>query len=311
MEPAQVNSPAPPLRPGAADPSGSGSASTSPSPGTLPGRSAADRMIHRCLLPVRLLGRRLTTLATGIQRLTAFTLITMVTAGQKWGVASRVINPLIREQIFRSGVRLLPLVCVLGFALGFSIVGQVLVLLTQVGQPKLFAVIIGPVVIRELAPLGATLVVLTRVGTAMVTELGTARALGEIEALEALGIDPIHLLVVPRVIGLTVSVFALTIYLVLISLLGGFLMGFGRGSSLTLAEYFGSLVGALTWVDFPLLGLKTLLLGGVNALIICYQGLAEPLRLEEVGDATARTVAHCLLASLAVDTLFLVSYFFV
>ena len=46
-------------------------------------------------------------------------------------------------------------------------------------------------------------------------ELGTARALGEIEALEVMGIDPIHYLVVPRMIGMGLAVFALTIYLIL------------------------------------------------------------------------------------------------
>ena len=238
----------------------------------------------------------------------AFTLITMATGFQKWTVAPRVIHPLIREQIHRTGVRLLPLVCILGFGLGFIVLGQVLVLLVQNGQVKLYATIMAPLVIRELAPLAAALIVLMRVGTAMVADLGTARATGQIEALEALGIDPIHLLVVPRVIGMTVSVLALTLYLVMISLLGGYLMGFVRGSSLGLDEYFGSVVGALSWMDFPLLGMKTLLLGSANALIICYRGLAEPLRLEQIGDVTARTVAQCLVASLVIDAVFLSSY---
>ena len=266
----------------------------------------------RWLIPLRRAGHRLTGVVEEIRRLTAFTLITLVTAAQKWSLAPRVIHPLIREQIYRSGVGLLPLVCVLGFGLGFVILGQVLVLLTQGGQPaKLFSLIIGPVIIREVAPLAATLIVLLRVGTAMVTELGMARATGEVEALEALGIDPIHLLVVPRVIGLTVSVFALTLYLTMSSLLGGYFMGFVRGSSLTLNDYFGAIVAALTWLDFPLLGLKTLLLGALNALAICYQGLAEPLRLEQVGDATARTVVMCLVASLVIEVVFLVPYLLV
>ena len=49
-------------------------------------------------------------------------------------------------------------------------------------------------------------------------ELGTARALGEVEALEALGIDPIHYLVVPRVIGFAVAVVSLNAYLILMAL---------------------------------------------------------------------------------------------
>ena len=233
-----------------------------------------------------------------------------MTGVQKWSVAPRVIHPLILDQILRTGVRLLPLVCVLGFGLGFIIVGQVLVILTQHGQLKLFSAIMAPVIIREIAPLAAALIVLMRVGTAMVTELGTARATGQVEALEALGIDPIHLLVVPRVIGMTVSVVALTMYLMVVSLFGGYFMGFVRGSNLSLNEFFGGVVGALSWIDFPMLGLKTLLLGAANSLIICYQGLAEPLRLEQIGDVTSRTVAQCLVASLAVDVFFLVTYVF-
>lgn len=268
----------------------------------------AQRMTVRGLLTLRRLGQWVHGLFQEVRRLVAFTLITLVTAVQKWSVAPRVIHPLIREQIFRTGVRLLPLICVLGFGLGFIIVGQVLILMIQNGQTKLFSTIIAPLMIREIAPLAAALIVLMRVGTAMVAELGLARATGEVEALEALGIDPIHLLVVPRVIGLTVSVMALTMYLVIMSLLGGYLMGFVRGASLTLPDYFGGVVGALGWLDFPLLGLKTLLLGATNALVICYQGLAQPLRLEQIGHITARTVAQCLVFSLLIDTLFLVHY---
>ena len=272
--------------------------------------SALLTFFARLLYPVRQLGRWVNNTAEGLQRLTAFTLITLVTAIQKWSVAPRVIHPLVREQIYRTGIGLLPLISLMGFGLGFIIIGQVLLLLIEHGQIKLFSTIMAPLIIREVAPLAAALVVLTRVGTAMVTDLGTARATGEVEALEALGIDPIHLLVVPRVIGLTVSVFVLTLYLVLTSLLGGYLMGFAHGSVLTLNDYFGGVIRALSWVDFPLLGLKTLLLGASTALIICYRGLAEPLRLEQIGDVTARTVAQCLVSSLVIDVVFLVLYVF-
>ena len=63
------------------------------------------------------------------------------------------------------------------------------------------------VVVRELGPLLTALLVLARVGTANVVELGTARAMGEVEALEALGIDPVHYFVVPRVVGMAVGFF--------------------------------------------------------------------------------------------------------
>ena len=61
------------------------------------------------------------------------------------------------------------------------------------------------VVVRELGPLLTAMLVLAWSGTRNVIELGTARALGEVEALEALRIDPIHYLVVPRVIGMALA----------------------------------------------------------------------------------------------------------
>src|SRR5207249_9259941 len=82
------------------------------------------------------------------------------------------------------------------------------------------------VVVRELGPLLTALLVLARVGTANVVELGTARATGEVEALEALGIDPVHYLVVPRVVGMAVGLFALTVYLILGALVSGYLWAF-------------------------------------------------------------------------------------
>ena len=275
-----------------------------------PSRPRRARFVTRLFHPFLRLGRGFAGALEGLRRLVAFTLITLATGIQKRTVATQVIHPLVREQIYRTGFALLPLVGILGFGLGFIIVGQVLLILIQHGQAKLFSTLMAPLIIREAAPLAASLIVLMRVGTAMVTHLGTARATGEVEALEALGIDPIHLLVVPRVVGLTLSVVALTLYLALSSLLGGYLMGFVHGSALTLDQYFGGVMQALNWLDFPLLGLKTLLLGAGNALVICYRGLAEPLRLEQVGDVTARTVAHCLLLSVAIDGLFLIPNLF-
>ena len=136
------------------------------------------------------------------------------------------------------------------------------------------------VIVREWRP-SAALVVLARVGTPTVVELGTARAQGEVEALEALGIDPIHYLVPPRVVGITVAVFALSVFLLVFAVFSGWLVSVVANLPPP-AGYLAQIVRALRWQDFPLLAAKSLTFGGVGALIACYQGLARPLRLEEV-----------------------------
>ncbi len=255
-------------------------------------------------------GRKLLRTLTDCRRITAFALITLATVFTKAGVARRVIRPLIQLQILRAGVRVLPIICFLGAALGVVIVGQTTQLLLQVGQTKLLGPLLVNLVVRELAPLSAALVVLARVGTATVTELGTARALGEVEALEALGVDPIHYLVVPRVIGITTAVVCLTVYVILFSLGVGYLFSFLRGLQMPPGEFLGIVAGAMEWVDFPLLAMKTMAFGFLASLIICYHGLCHPLRLEEVGEATTRTVAQTVVACLLVDALFVPIYVF-
>ena len=242
------------------------------------------------------------------RRIGAFTLIALGTLVTKFGASPRVIRPRAQEEILRAGVNVLPIVCFLGMALGVVIVGQTVLLLVQVGQTKLMGPLLVTVVVRELAPLTAAMVVLARVGTAVVTELGTARAVGEVEALEALGIDPIHYLVVPRLIGFTVSIVCLTVYMILSALVAGYVVAFFRGLSMGPLEFFEVVADALSWVDFPLLALKTLAFGVLTSMIICYHGLADPLRLEDLGRATTRTVARTLIASLLVDALFLPVY---
>jgi phospholipid/cholesterol/gamma-HCH transport system permease protein len=132
--------------------------------------------------------------------------------------------------------------------------------------------------------------------------------MGEVEALEALGIDPVHYLVVPRVVGMALGVFALTVYLILGALVSGYLWAFVQDVPLRPEEYVQQLAGALSGLDFVLLTLKTLAFGSIIALVTCYHGLAQPLRLEQVSVATISAVAQSIILCVLVDALFIIIY---
>ena len=149
---------------------------------------------------------------------------------------------------------------------------------------------------------------LARVGTANVIELGTARALGEVEALEALGIDPVHYLIVPRVIGMALGIFSLTIYLILGALGSGYLWAFLQDVPLTPGDYFKQITEALDWLDFALLALKTMAFGFFIAIVTCYHGLAQPLRLEDVSRVAVRAVTQGVVVCVLIDAVFIVLY---
>jgi phospholipid/cholesterol/gamma-HCH transport system permease protein len=164
------------------------------------------------------------------------------------------------------------------------------------------------VLVRELGPLLTALIVLSRTGAANVVELGTSRALGEVEALESLGIDPIHYFVVPRVVGMALGVFSLTIYLIIGALLSGYLWAFLQDVPLLPGEYFAQLARALNVIDFVVLASKSALFGVIISVVTCYHGLAQPLRLEEVSNATVRAVAQSVIFCVALDAFFIVVY---
>jgi phospholipid/cholesterol/gamma-HCH transport system permease protein len=257
---------------------------------------------------VNYLGRKIVRFFQAIHGLGAFGLITLGVLVKKLGHGGPVIHPLVLAHASRSGWRLLPMIIFLALALGLVVIGQTVSLLNRVGAQQFLGTVMVTVVVRELGPLLTALIVLSRTGTANVIELGTARALGEVEALEALGIDPVHYFVAPRVLGMAVGLFSLTIYLILGALVSGYGWAFIQDVPLLPGDYFRQLAGALRGLDFVLLALKTLMFGAIIAIVTCYYGLAQPLRLEQVSNATVRAVAQSVIGCVLLDALFIVVY---
>src|SRR5262249_40258295 len=131
------------------------------------------------------IGRKLFRFVLTIQGLGAFALITLGVILRKFGTAKSLIRPLIRNEISRAGLRLLPMFIFVSAALGLLVIGQSVSWLTRVGAINYLGTIMVLVVVRELGPLLTALLVLARIGTANVVELGTARALAQVEALQA------------------------------------------------------------------------------------------------------------------------------
>src|SRR5947207_5797052 len=168
------------------------------------------RFLLRMPLPrgiTHYLGRKLFRFLLTVQGLGAFALITLGVIIRKFRVARQVIWPMVFQETARAGLRLLPLFIFISAALGLVVIGQTVSWLTRVGAINYLGTVMVVVVVRELGPLLTALLVLARIGTANVIALGTARALGEVEALEALSIDPIHYLVVTRVMRMAIGVF--------------------------------------------------------------------------------------------------------
>lgn len=253
-------------------------------------------------------GRKIFRFLVTVHGLVAFALITLGVMIRKFHLARVVTFPDTRLELARSGLWLLPMFLFLSAALGLVVIGQTVSRLTSFGANQFLGTIMVYVVVRELGPFVTAMLVLARSGTANVIELGTARALGEVEGLEALGIDPVHYLVMPRVIGMSLGVLALTVYFIISALIFGFLWAFIENVPLRPGDYFRQLTDSLRSLDFAVLAVKSGLFGFAIAVITCYHGLAQPLRLEDVSRATVSAVAQSIIACVVLDVLFIAVY---
>lgn len=115
-------------------------------------------------------------------------------------------------QIRFTAVAAFPLTAVIAVAIGIVVIVEANAAAIALGASDTLARILATIVVRELGPLLAAILVLARSGTAIAAEVSTARVLGEIESLEALGVNPLHYLVLPRIVGAAISVACLTLF---------------------------------------------------------------------------------------------------
>jgi phospholipid/cholesterol/gamma-HCH transport system permease protein len=208
---------------------------------------------------------------------------------------------IIAQQVRFTGVQGLPLVAVIALVVGGSVILQAYAQAVRLGVPNMPARLLVTIVVRELGPLITAMVVLGRSGTAIAAEMASNTMLGETEALEAFGIDPVALFVLPRVIGSALSVLLLTVYFDAVAFGSGILAARAL-AGVPMGDSLESLRLVLSLADILLTTGKALIFGAGIALICSYCGLTvrqnQPVDLPR---ALTRAVVASLLFIFAVS----------
>jgi phospholipid/cholesterol/gamma-HCH transport system permease protein len=214
----------------------------------------------------------------------------------------RTVREQIGKQIFFTGHEAMGLTSLLAIATGVSVVAQGVLWLSRLGQADVLGTLLIAVIFRELGPLLVNFLVIARSGTAIVTELATMRVHHEVGLLEEQGVDPMVYLVMPRTLGVAVSVFCLTLYFIAISLVTGFFFSLvletGSRDAVTFLE---SVMRPIQIRDFVNLLLKTILPGVLTGVICCVEGLSIKGLATEVPQAATRAVVRSMTALLVVS----------
>jgi phospholipid/cholesterol/gamma-HCH transport system permease protein len=208
----------------------------------------------------------------------------------RWGRAGR---NLFARQVFAVGIEPLGFVGALAVFVGVSVVVQLSFWVGAAGQSQLLGPLLVAVVARELGPLLINLVVIVRSGSAMTTELGVLKVSGEVRGLEAQGNDPFLHLVMPRVLGVAVSTFCLTIVFILVAFASGYVFAawLGKGSR-DLLLFADTVSRAVRPNDVVSILVKSILPALFASASWCIGGLGVGGSFAEIPQATQRALTR-------------------
>lgn len=208
-------------------------------------------------------------------------------------VGQRLIREVIVQQIYVTGIQSLGIISLVALVFGFLVIIQSLGQLTRVGSEEFLGTLLVAVVIREIGPLMTTLIVILRSGMSLSVEIGYMHVLKEMLAIRMLGIDPLHFVVLPRVVGVTLAIICLFVYFDAVAITGGYLFAWlftGTPFSVLLPSFPRAITGFDVIVGF----VKALSFGLIISLVCTYQGYLAQRAITEVPPATARAAVQCL-----------------
>lgn len=229
-----------------------------------------------------------------------------------WLIFSRreVVSSSVERELDAIGLGALRLVTSASLLLGLIATFQIAYQLAPYGAESLSARAIGWFTARELGPLSVALLVVARSASAIAGELGSMSADGEIDALRAMGLDPVKYLVAPKLAALLVALPVLTILADGLIVVGGWI-----GSTIFLgfnSRFFLEQFRSGFEVRDLLVGLaKAFLFTFIVAVIPADEGLSVQRRVAAIGEATTRAVVFSLIVVLAADTIVNAVFYFI
>jgi len=187
------------------------------------------------------------------------------------------------------GVGSLFIVSLIGFFSGVVMALQMSRALATYGAQGQIGQIVSITLVRELGPVLASLLVAGRNASGIASELGSMRVTEQIDAMRALGTDPIQKLVTPRLIAMAVVLPLLTIIADFLGLIGGWFIAYGM-LDITTSQYWSTAWRALEYNDLTQGLLKPFLFAIVIALVGCYYGINTSGGTQGVGRSTTKAV---------------------
>ena len=230
-----------------------------------------------------------------------------------WALAGCVMHPKrmrwrpIFFNVRSAGFDALPIIGLLSFLLGIVVAYQGADQLRQYGANIFVADLVGLSMLREFAPLITAIIVAGRSGSAYAAQIGTMAVTEEIDAMRTIGIEPLELLVLPKIIALVIALPLLTVFADVMGVAGGMVMAqtqLGVG----FAEFLDRMAKAVSITSYLVGICKAPVFAVIISVVGCFQGFRTRGGADSVGLQTTRSVVQSTFLVIVADALFSIAF---
>lgn len=229
------------------------------------------------------------------------TLLRLATQPGRWRWRALLFN------LQRAGYEALPITGLTAALLGVVVAYQGADQLRHYGANIFVVELVGYAMLREFAPLITAIIIAGRSGSAYAAQIGTMRVTEEIDAMRTIGIDPLEMLVLPKIFAMLLALPLLTVFADLCGVLGGMLMA-STQLGVGYREFLQRFATEVPLSVF-LLGLgKSLVFALVITLVGCFQGFRTSANADSVGRQTTKSVVQAIFFVIMLDAAFSVVF---
>lgn len=208
----------------------------------------------------------------------------------------------VADQLFEIGNASLFMAMLLSLFIGGVVALQTGPRLAERGISGLLGGLVGLSMAEELAPVMMSILIAGRIGSAMAAEIGSMRVYQEIDALRTMNINPVHYLVLPRLVAITIGLPTLVIFSMITGWTGGALVAMtNRDIGISAVEYFNNLRQSVEGFDVAKGFVKSVVFAVMVGLVSCHQGLQTLGGPRGIGRSVTKAVVNSIVLILLLD----------